>query len=163
MKRFLGIDPGLRKTGWAVLELMPSNDFSYISSGVINTVVAQHEELRLLNIFENISNIIKEYHPLHAGIEKTYVNIGYQSSLKLAQARAASMIACAMHQVGMTEYQAKTVKKSIVGNGEADKSQVLKMINLLIKDIDVVNFDEADAIAIAMCDGYHFRLIAKSV
>lgn len=156
MTKFLGIDAGLRKTGWAIVT-KSRTQIKYIASGVIKTKGNEVESL--LNIFEGITTVILDYKPDFAAIENTYVNENPLSSLKLAQARSASLIACAKNQLIPTEYQASSIKKVVTGKGNADKSQVQRMINLQLGQIITETHDESDAIAIALCDA----LFKKSI
>ena len=131
----IGIDPGLRNTGWGVVS-MDRSALSYIASGVIiNTSSADDIGVRLGFIFKELSKVLVLYNPNQAAIENIYVNTNFKTSLHLAQAKAAAMIACDYMQISIVEYQAKTVKKVIVGNGNADKEQVLKMLGFYLPNI----------------------------
>lgn len=160
----IGIDPGLMHTGWAIIE-KSGNNLMYRGSGVIRSVKMRKTEntmsstqcftLRLTYIFHSLDEIIKHHKPYAAAIENTYVNINYESSLKLAQARAAALLACGTNDIHAYEYQAKTVKKMLVGSGSANKEQMVRMVNMYLKNITTVKLlDEADAIAIAICHAY---------
>ncbi len=149
MTYFLGIDAGLRKTGWAIITKI-DNQIKYISSGVIKTTGCDAEAL--LKIFDSISEVIEKHKPHYVAIENTYVNENPLSSLKLAQARSASIIACSKAGLIPSEYQASTIKKVVSGKGNADKSQVERMITLQLGQITKKTYDESDAIAIAFCD-----------
>lgn len=160
----IGIDPGLVKTGWAIIEYK-QNNIIYISSGVIKAPILNKDDKnkvslqnRLTFIFTSVLDIINQYTPISAAIENTYVSINYESSLKLSQARAAAMVACGYSSIPIHEYQATTVKKRLVGNGNADKLQIMKMVRLYIKNAkdmkDTMIHDEADALAIAICHAY---------
>ena len=120
---FLGIDPGLRKTGWGIVKNQGSS-ISYVLSGVIQTRSKGDMSQKLLHIFQELEGTIKQHNLQSVAIENTYVNVNYDSSLKLAQARAAAILACARCGYGITEYQAKMVKKRLTGSGNADKEQV---------------------------------------
>lgn len=163
---FLGIDPGLIHTGWAVV-MKSGMNLAYVKSGVIyqkksheayqgangtNVQSIQCFAMRLTKIFYDLCDIIKTYKPNAAAIENVYVNLNCGSSLKLAQARAAALLACGVNDICVSEYQAKTIKKMLVGSGSADKEQVVRMINLYLRNItEIKSADEADAIAIAIC------------
>ena len=149
---FLGVDPGLNSTGWGIIKKNGSR-LEYIISGVIKTNCSKTSiAYQLLEIFNDISRVISQYNPSHVAIENTYVNENPSSSLKLAQARAAAIIASAQSGLIPTEYQASTIKKVVTGKGNADKAQVDKMITLQLGSIIYKTHDESDAIAIAMCD-----------
>lgn len=155
--KFLGIDCGLRKTGWAIIQKVNSK-LIYIKSGIIRTKIQNENELiksdalALQTIYDSLIEIITLHQPNHASIENTYVNNNPLSSLKLAQARAAAIIACCTQKIIPYEYQASTIKKVVTGKGNADKIQVNKMICLQLGKINTESNDESDAIAIAMCD-----------
>ncbi len=157
MTLFLGIDSGLRKTGWGIVR-KENSKIKYVASGVLKTkIIEKSSEHRsdapaLYEIFECIRNIINEYKPDRCSIENTYVNNNPMSSLKLAQARAAAIVACSSAGLIPSEYQASTIKKVVSGKGNADKTQVNKMISLQLGNIKTETSDESDAIAIAMCD-----------
>ncbi len=157
MTLFLGIDSGLRKTGWGIVR-KDNKGIKYIASGVLKTKITdkgpehKSDALALKEIFEYIIDIINQYKPDRCSIENTYVNNNPISSLKLAQARAAAIVACSVSGLIPSEYQASTIKKVVSGKGNADKTQVNKMISLQLGNIKTETSDESDAIAIAMCD-----------
>lgn len=153
----LGIDSGLRRTGWAILQKNGSK-LLYVKSGVIKTTKNDNgpsNAVALGEIFHGMSEIILQCKPTSAAIENTYVNENPLSSLKLAQARAAAIVACAHHNLIPIEYQASTIKKAVAGKGNADKAQVYRMITLQLGSIQYDTNDETDAIAIAMCHALH--------
>ncbi len=155
--RFLGIDPGLNFTGWGVVEHKGTDSFSYIASGVIKTSVKTAYPERLNQIFSKSLEIIRIYNPEVVAIEDTYVNINNQSSIKLAQAKAATIIATSQSKTPLVEYPAKKVKKTITGTGNADKMQMIKMIKYWLPDVSTEISDEADALAIALCYTNHYK------
>lgn len=150
----LAIDPGLQHTGWAVLSNSPA--LIHVASGVIHTKAKETLENRLHQIMQDLQKVIAHWHPTSAAIEDTYVNINNASSLLLAHARAAALIACASCNLAVTAYPAKTVKKSIIGNAKADKAQMRNMLGLLLPNVNITTDDQADAIALAICHiNYH--------
>ncbi len=153
-KRVLGIDPGLRHTGWAVVD-MNLGKIAYVASGVINTNAKEPMALRLTQIHNELSVIMDKYHPLSAGLEETYVNKNYASSLKLAHARGVAMVAVNAHGVDVVEYSPKTVKKTVVGNGSAPKDQVSRMLTMILPGVTIKSEDESDSLAIAICHALH--------
>ena len=155
--RFLGIDPGLNFTGWGVIEYKGADSFSYIASGVIKTSTKTNYPERLNQIFSQSLEIIHQYNPEVVAIEDTYVNINSQSSIKLAQAKAATIIATSQSNISLVEYPAKKVKKTITGIGNADKNQMIKMIKYWLPDVSTKVSDEADALAIALCYASHYK------
>ncbi|MBT4922807.1 MAG: crossover junction endodeoxyribonuclease RuvC [Rickettsiales bacterium] len=147
--RILGIDPALTKSGWAVIERV-GNTNKYIASGIIKTDSKTPLPERLKVIYKAVANVISEYNPDSASIEETFVNKNPATSLKLGCARGAIMTCLAMHDLQVSEFTAKYIKKSLTGSGAADKNQMLKMITLLMPKAQVKYDDEADAIAIAL-------------
>ena len=154
MTKVLGIDPGLMETGWAVIEYY-GQKIKYISSGVIKTNAEEQLPLRLLKIHNELSSVIDSFAPDTSGIENTYVNINSGSSLKLSHARASAILTMAIKNCPVYEYPAKTIKKSVVGNGKADKEQIQSMLSILLGGLLIKNKNEADALAIAICHAHH--------
>ena len=157
MTFFLGIDSGLRNTGWGIVK-KENTKITYIASGVIKTKAQNQQDiyksdaLALNKIYSAINDIIVQYQPNHCAIENTYINNNPLSSIKLAQARAVAILACSNHNMIPKEYQASTIKKVVAGKGNAEKIEVSKMISLQLGNIKTETNDESDAIAIAMCD-----------
>ena len=150
MVRVIGIDPGLRNTGWGVIE-HKNGALNYIASGVIETDAKQDMADRLLFIHKGLNAVIKNFAPQMSAIEETYVNSNYASSLKLSQARGAAILSLSMEGLKPEEYPAKTIKKALVGTGKADKEQVVSMIGYLMPGVRIESKDAADAVAIAIC------------
>lgn len=148
-KFFLGVDPGLRKTGWAVIS-SSSNYFEYVASGFISTNPSEKLAKRLLNIKNSLGNVIANYKIDYAGIEQTYVNSNNNSSLQLAHARAAAIISLEENNIEALDIPAKTIKKTITGSGIADKEQIKKTLSMMVSNLNIKNSDEADAVAIAL-------------
>lgn len=151
----LGVDPGLRKTGFGVIR-KSGQKLVYVASGVIKTPDGELAE-RLGTIFENLSLVIKEYEPAMAAIEKVFVNVNPQSTLLLGQARGAAIVA--LHTGGLTvaEYTALQLKKAVVGYGHAKKEQVQQMIQYLLKLPGLPGPDAADALGCAICHAHNLR------
>ncbi len=147
--RILGLDPGLRRTGWGVV-ISEGARLSHVAHGVI----APRETLafsdRLLFLFEAIVQVIAEHAPHEAAVEEVFVNMNPSSTLKLGHARAASLIAPAQAGLPVAEYAARLVKKSVVGAGAADKAQVGFMIRRLLPTAGATCEDAADALAVAI-------------
>lgn len=149
MTRILGIDPGLANTGWAVIE-SHSSKISFIAAGTIATTTSISTANRLLAIYEGISSVITQYSPEEAAIEDSFVNNNPLSSLKLGQARAASILAAISAKITIAEYAPRLVKKAVVGSGRAEKEQIGGMIKYLLPTANFKNDHEADALAIAI-------------
>ncbi len=160
--RIFGIDPGLNFTGWAVIDFQTNDRFDCIAFGTIKTSLQKSHSCRLHHIFFEISSLLKKHTPSSVGIENTYVNVNNSSSLKLSQAKAAALIAVAENHLEISEYPAKKVKKTITGVGNADKSQMLRMIKLLLPNINNLSSDEGDALGIAICHGMHLKTLSEN-
>lgn len=147
--RILGIDPGLRVTGFGVIE-QQNKQIKYVTSGRIKTSGSDLSE-RLKEIVEGVGEVIAQHGPDVAAIEKVFVNVNPQSTLLLGQARGAAIAAVVMKNVTVAEFTALQVKQSVVGNGHADKSQVQEMVRRLLSLPAVPSTDAADALACAIC------------
>ena len=150
----IGVDPGLARTGWGVIN-KDGNQLKYLASGVIATDANERIELRLGQIFTELSAVLLKYQPVSAALEETFVNVNSQSSLKLAHARGAIMVALAQGGLAVDQYAPNLVKKSVVGYGRAEKDQIIHMVNLLLPSSNVKLVDEADALAVAICHSGH--------
>ncbi|AEI88539.1 MAG: crossover junction endodeoxyribonuclease RuvC [Candidatus Midichloria mitochondrii] len=149
--KILGIDPGLSKTGWGLI-LLNRGQQLYLDCGSIHTSTGEQLPNRLLEIFNSIKELVLIHQPDFVALEETYVNTNSKSSLHLAHARAAAMLAIAQCNLTIIPYQAKTVKKVVTGNGGADKEQVAKMLKLRLNGLDKTNDKDAiDALALAFC------------
>ena len=146
--RVIGVDPGLRHTGWGVVEFK-NNKIFHIKDGSISPSIKLDDGKRLLEIKTQLQKIIKKYNPNMSVIEKTFVGSGSISSLKLGMARGASMIALAEAGLNIKELSPKFVKKTVTGYGSASKEQIKSMIEKLL-NIVPKNEDSSDALAIAI-------------
>ena len=154
--RILGLDPGLRRTGWGVIAVEGSR-LSHIAHGVIAPSDSLPLSDRLLALFEAVSEIIIQHSPDEAAVEETFMTANGASTLKLGHARAAVMIAPARAGLTVAEYAAKVVKKAVVGTGGADKAQVAFMIARLLPTAGSPTADAADALAVAIAHA-HLRI-----
>lgn len=155
--RILGIDPGLRQTGWGVIEQTGSR-LSHIAHGVIRIDPGLTLAARLGGIFEAIGLLTAEYAPQIGGVEETLVNSNPRSALKLGQARGVAM--AALHSAGLDvfEFSPRTIKLAVVGTGAADKAQVGFMVARLLPKAGKLPSDAADALACAICTAHHARV-----
>jgi len=153
-KRILGIDPGLERTGWGVIETEGSR-LIFCAAGVIKTKPADPIASRLLLIDTELSQVLLKHQPETAAIEETFVNMNAASSLKLGQARGVAMLVPARYGLEVAEYSANLVKKSVVGSGHAAKDQVGMMIKMLLPGCGELIADAADALAVAICHAHH--------
>ena len=151
--RILGLDPGLRKTGWGVVEAHGAR-LSHIAHGVVAPKDTLPFAERLLILFEAIADIIALHAPDEAAVEETFMNNNAPSTLKLGHARAAALIAPARAGLLVAEYAATVVKKAVVGTGGADKTQVGYMIRRLLPTAGETTADAADALAVAIAHAH---------
>lgn len=156
--RILGIDPGLRLTGFGVIE-KTGEKLSYVASGTIKTTQGKGAEIedlpsRLKIILDGLAEVIATYAPEQVAIEKVFVNVNPQSTLLLGQARGAAICAAVIQNLPVAEYTALQVKQSVVGNGHAAKEQVQEMVKRLLKLPGVPKPDSADALACAICHAH---------
>ena len=156
--RFLGIDPGLRNTGWGVIEAC-DNIISHIADGRIVSKDKAPMADRLLQIFDGLEWVINTYKPEEAAVEETFVNVNAASTLKLGQARGVAMLVPARFCLHVAEYSPNKIKKSVVGTGHAAKEQVQMMVKMLLPGCLLDSVDAADALAVAICHAHHRDLV----
>jgi crossover junction endodeoxyribonuclease RuvC len=154
MVRLLGIDPGLRFTGWGLIEV-DGNRLRHRADGVIATDAATSISERLRVLHEALAALLAEHRPDETAIEETYVNRNGSATLKLGYARGVALLAPALAGVPVTEYAAKSVKLAVVGTGGADKTQVQMMVRRLLPGAAIRRADAADALAVAICHAHH--------
>jgi len=152
--RILGIDPGLRRTGWGLVEI-EGNRLSFLASGSVATDDRAALASRLLAIYEGLVRVIDEFRPDEAAVEATFVNKDAAATLKLGQARGIAMLVPAKSGVPVAEYAPNLVKKTIVGAGHGEKAQVRMMIGVLLPRADPRSEDAADALAVAVTHAHH--------
>lgn len=159
--RVIGIDPGLRTTGWGVIEVFGTR-LSYVASGNVrsNDGVALAERLRALH--EGLAAVIVEYAPSEAAVEETFINRDPQSALKLGQARGIALVVPSLAGLSVAEYAANLIKKTVVGNGHAEKAQIAMMVKMLLPGSEARGADAADALAVAITHA-RVRLWARNL
>ncbi|PIR31748.1 MAG: crossover junction endodeoxyribonuclease RuvC [Alphaproteobacteria bacterium CG11_big_fil_rev_8_21_14_0_20_44_7] len=153
-KVILGIDPGLRKTGWGIIESV-NNNLKFVACGTIKTSDKKSLCERLGELSQGLQAVIKEYDPDIAAIEETFVNMNGQSTLKLGQARGALIVTMVNVGLEVFEYSARLVKKSVVGSGRAEKHQIEMMVKTLLPKANPDSEDAADALAVAITHSNH--------
>ena len=152
--RVLGIDPGLRFTGWGVIDAT-GNRLTHVADGVIATDNTESVPLRLKALHDGLAALMALHRPDEAAVEETYVNRNGSATLKLGYARAVALLAPTLLGVPVAEYGAKTVKMAVVGTGGADKDQVTMMVRRLLPAATLKRADAADALAVAICHAHH--------
>jgi crossover junction endodeoxyribonuclease RuvC len=157
--RILGIDPGLNRTGYGVVEVSGTR-LTYVSAGVIRVPAGELHE-RLGTILRALADVIRESRPTVATVEKVFVNVNPQSTLLLGQARGAAICAAVSGGLAVHEYAALRIKQAVVGFGQADKRQVQSMVQRLLALDGVPASDAADALACAICHAHSQTLLAK--
>ncbi|MBK6897559.1 MAG: crossover junction endodeoxyribonuclease RuvC [Alphaproteobacteria bacterium] len=150
----LGIDPGLQKTGWGLVDIN-GHTLRFRGCGLIKTDAGHSAARRLAFLHEGLSEIIKTHQPQSAAIEETFVNTNALSALKLGQARGVLMAVPALFGLEVAEYAANTVKKSVTGSGHAAKNQIQMMVRRLLPACGPIGADEADALAVAICHAHY--------
>jgi crossover junction endodeoxyribonuclease RuvC len=152
--RILGLDPGLRRTGWGLVTI-EGTKLAFVGCG---TVVSEQKDslaLRLTQLHDGISRVVRDLAPDEVAVEETFVNKDAQATLKLGHARAIALLVPALAGLPVAEYAANLVKKSVVGSGHADKRQIHTMVRMLLPKADPSTDDAADALAIAITHAHH--------
>ena len=152
--RILGIDPGLRRTGWGLIGC-EGNRLNYLACGSVTTNDKLSLAQRLVAIHDGLSRIVDEFRPDEAAVEATFVNRDAVATLKLGQARGIAMLVPAMAGLPVAEYAPNLVKKTIVGGGHCEKAQIRMMVGVLLPRADPQSDDAADALAIAVTHAHH--------
>ena len=154
MIRIIGIDPGLRNTGWGVITA-EGQRLSYVADGSVHSEANAPLAERLLQIHAQLMEVIRSFEPDEAAVEETFVNRNPTSTLKLGTARGVVLLVPALRGLPVAEYGANHIKKSVVGVGHADKTQVQMMVRVLLPGIAIANADAGDALAVAICHAHH--------
>ena len=161
--RLIGLDPGLRATGWGVI-VAHGSGLAHIANGVVRTDPEACVAKRLVQIASGLEDVIDRFSPDEAAVEETFVNHNAVSTLKLGQARGVVLMVAARAGLPVREYLPNLVKKAVVGAGHAGKAQVQAMVAALLPGLGVIAADAADALAVAICHAHlrdaHARLLA---
>ena len=160
--RIIGIDPGLRRTGWGVVETL-GNQLHFVASGTVRSDEKQSLAIRLCQLHDGLVSVIRDMAPMEAAVEATFVNKDATATLKLGQARGIAMLVPAIAGLRVAEYAPNLVKKTIVGAGHCEKAQIRMMIGVLLPKADPASDDAADALAIAVCHAHHRQSAALRV
>lgn len=160
--RILGIDPGLRRTGWGVIA-MRGNALSFVAAGTVRAPLDGELATRLVALHDGLDELVGTHCPDEAAVEQTFVNRDAAATLKLGQARGIALLVPARAGIVVAEYAPNAVKKAIVGAGHADKAQIRAMVRVLLPLAEFDGDDEADALAIAICHAHHRQGAALNV
>jgi crossover junction endodeoxyribonuclease RuvC len=152
--RILGLDPGLRNTGWGLINV-EGTKLGFVACGVVTSDGGLPLALRLKQLHDRLTEVVTTWTPDEVAVEETFVNKDAQATLKLGQARAMALLVPALHGLPVAEYGANQVKKTVVGVGHAEKEQVLAMVKVLLPKADPKKADAADALAIAIAHAHH--------
>lgn len=154
MVRILGVDPGLRHTGWGIVDAEGFR-LSFVGSGAVHSATGENLAVRLRKLYDGLAEVIAQFAPDEAAVEETFVNRDAQSTLKLGHARGIALLAPARAGLEVHEYAANLVKKTVVGAGHAEKAQVQMMVKTLLPRAEALTADAADALAVAICHAQH--------
>ena len=160
--RILGIDPGLRRTGWGVIDV-DGNRLIHVACGSVITNDKADVATRLVAIHDGLVRVVEEFQPEEAAVEATFVNKDASATLKLGQARGIALLVPARAGLAVSEYAPNLVKKTIVGAGHGEKAQIRMMIGVLLPKADPQTEDAADALAIAVTHAHHRQSILLKV
>jgi crossover junction endodeoxyribonuclease RuvC len=160
--RILGIDPGLRRTGWGLIEA-DGNRLIHVACGSLETSDRAALGERLVAIHDGLIAVIERFAPQEAAVEQTFVNTNAAATLKLGQARGIAMLVPARAGLTVAEYAPNVVKKTVVGAGHGEKAQIRMMIGVLLPKATPQSDDAADALAIAVCHAHHRTSVTMKV
>lgn len=151
--RVIGIDPGSRICGYGIIETCNARggSYSYIASGRIELTAGEPLHVRLREIYESLSEVIRQYRPEEAAIEMIFFAKSVKSALNLGHARGIALLAASASGISIHEYSASEVKKAVVGYGRADKGQILRMVRTILNIKSPLSPDSADALAVSIC------------
>jgi len=152
--RVLGLDPGLRITGWGIVDSEGSR-LRHVANGRVTSDSGLSTAERLVQLHDGLRAVIEEFHPDTAAVEETFVNKNPASTLKLGLARGIVLLVPAQAGLPVAEYAANAIKKSVVGVGHAAKEQVQMMVSRLLPGVVLTGADAADALAVAICHAHH--------
>ena len=152
--RIIGIDPGLRNTGWGIVESLGSS-LKFVAAGTVRSTAKAELATRLCELHDGLSGIVHTHRPDEAAVENTFVNKDAGATLKLGQARGIALLVPALAGLSVAEYAPNAVKKAIIGVGHGDKTQIKLMVGMLLPKAVYDSDDAADALAIAICHAHH--------
>lgn len=152
-QRLIGLDPGLRKTGWGIIDVEGSR-LIHIANGIVHSDGDRSLAERLVQLFDGLQQVIADWEPTSAAVEETFVNKNPTSTLKLGQARGIALLVPALAGIPVAEYSPNHIKKTVVGSGHAGKTQVAAMLKILLPNAVINGEDAGDALAVAICHAH---------
>lgn len=152
--RLIGLDPGLRNTGWGVVDAV-DNRLTYVADGTVRPNAKLSIAERLRELHDGLAEVLELFDPDEAAVEETFVNKNPESTLKLGEARGVVLLVPALAGLAVSEYSANRVKKAVVGAGHATKDQVQMMVGRLLPGCQFSSADSADALAVAICHAHY--------
>jgi crossover junction endodeoxyribonuclease RuvC len=154
--RVIGIDPGLRRTGWGIVDVVAGR-VRHVANGTCASAAASDLAARLLALHDQLVTVLERFAPVTAAVEKTFVNKDAAGTLKLGQARGIALLVPARAGLVVAEYAPNEVKKVVVGVGHADKAQVAHMVRMQLPGVALAGPDATDALAVALCHAHHVQ------
>src|SRR6516164_7246731 len=154
--RVLGLDPGLRQTGWGIIDIAGSR-LLHVADGIVHAAADQPLAMRLVSLFRQIIVVVERFRPDEAAVEESFVNRNPASTLKLGVARGVVLLAPAERGLPVAEYSANLIKKAVVGGGHAGKAQVQLMVRRILPGCGIEQPDAADALAVAICHAHQIE------
>lgn len=153
-QRLIGLDPGLRKTGWGIIDVEGSR-LTHVANGIVHSDASSTLAERLVQLYDGLTSVIADWEPQSAAVEETFVNKNPDSTLKLGQARGVVLLVPALAGIPVAEYTPNHIKKSVVGSGHAAKQQIHAMLGVLLPGVKVNGEDAGDALAVAICHAHN--------
>lgn len=157
--RIIGIDPGLRRTGWGVVESQ-GNALRFVAAGTVKSEDKAELATRLRQLYDGLAAVLVDQRPEEAAVEATFVNKDASATLKLGQARGIAMVVPALAGLRVAEYAPNVVKKAVIGVGHGEKTQIHMMVKVLLPKAGFDTSDAADALAIAICHAHHRQSVS---
>lgn len=151
--RLIGIDPGLRNTGWGIIDMQGSH-LRHVANGTVHSDGKAPLAYRLLQLQDGLARVFDEWQPQEAAVEETFVNSNATTTLALGMARGVALLVPAQKGLSVAQYLPNKVKKAVVGAGHAQKEQVQMMVQRLLPGVDFASADSADALAVAICHAH---------
>lgn len=150
----MGIDPGLRHTGWGIVDFT-NNQFRHIANGTLNISEKGTLPERLAEIYKRLREVLEQYKPEEVAVEEVFVNVNPSSTLKLGQARGVAILTPSILGISVFEYSPNLIKKSVVGIGHATKEQIQMMVGVLLNKPKIDSEHSGDALAMAICHAHN--------